>query len=67
MVAVVLKMNSSTFPAESQPTFRRKMSLSKSSACHVLSHWFLIGIIFDPAKMTAIFSSETSVDFQRTT
>jgi hypothetical protein len=37
------------------------------SACHLLSRWFLVKIIFSTLKMEAICSSETSVDTQRTT
>jgi hypothetical protein len=56
---------------ESKPTFRRNIPSpssgwknipSKSSACHLLSRWFLARLIF---RLRC--SSETSVDFQRTT
>jgi hypothetical protein len=38
-----------------------------SSACHLLSHWFLAKLIFSTLKMEATCSSETSVDTQRNT
>jgi hypothetical protein len=50
----------------SQPTFRRNIS-PPSSTCHLLSRWFLAHLMFSTLKMEAICSSETPVDFQRTT
>jgi hypothetical protein len=37
------------------------------SPCHLLSRWFLAQFIFSTLKMEAIYSSETSVDIERTT
>jgi hypothetical protein len=37
------------------------------SACHLLSRWFLAQLIFSTLKIEATCSSETSVDFQRST
>jgi hypothetical protein len=38
-----------------------------ASTCHLLSRWFLAQLILRTLKMDAICSSETSVDFHRTT
>jgi hypothetical protein len=58
------------------PTFCDKMPRSPSKvksrlkgtffACKLLQAWFLLGQFFDP-QTEATFSSETIVDFQRTT
>jgi hypothetical protein len=45
------------------PDFR----LADYSPCHLLSRWFHDQLIFSTLKMEAIFSSEMSVDTQRTT
>jgi hypothetical protein len=51
---------------EYQPTSQRNIS-PPSSACHLLSRWFLAQLIFWTLKMEAICSFETSIDTQRTT
>jgi hypothetical protein len=38
----------------------------KTNACHLLACWFLAKLISSTLKMEAIYSSETSVDTQRT-
>jgi hypothetical protein len=43
------------------------IKITSHTTCHLAIHWFLTGILFSIMKKEAIFSSETSDDFQRTT
>jgi hypothetical protein len=52
---------------ESQPKFRRNISLPSSGSKNCLHADFLLSLFFSTLKMEAICFSETSVDSQRTT
>jgi hypothetical protein len=47
--------------------FRVEEISKKPGACQTLSRWFLAHLIFSTLKMGATYSSEMSVDTQRTT